>query len=947
MQLSGSRSTSKSEKKRHKESKVTESDHKKRNIPWKLRSKKSTSSTCSADVASSPDKQKALREQVDIQPMNTKGNDEEEGVGIRMRKKAVASFPNVLQTNRQEDKLDGSLNSKSLANAEKQAEISRLLELLCETSNCGIDGRINERPSGLTLLYLTPVSESGGSSGSAISSSSSNPNSRAVPNEKDCLTYCYPRLGSSHSLHSSDAVIAKLKGMFLTLSHVVNGITDQKPIKSFIQIKRKRTQSDRHEATAGSSGREGKEKVRFSDSHPPSGDVSQDEGQKDNTDAYHIAYVHEYSSILMVALSEYWNDNLIRASDLVSSVARMIRFRFDSLDAGFKNPHHHACITHFLNIMMSTLVNGEAVHHLSSMSLFSAQRLIMDDDELNLTISEVLTEYEAKDWLSHHIVVNSSSAIDSVTMFVGGSCGDFIVAGTALFQKGFLIQSHLSPGSLSDIITYLNFRGILRLSATASCKLVHWIEVHPNRGTKGEENEGNFTSDFPENEGSRFFLLVVCIKYTLLSVLLEVPFLSVDSKVMPNETIILQSIRFIVSRLQRCGLVDQINDHIALQSKCQVVRIQQLNEIASQGMGSHSSSAMGSFLMFQHSKGKLRNRIKSLSLRNLLPNASSTLSPSSSSQSQQQLMTHLSSSPTGHQQRRSLILSVPRSPDDLNSKSCSSPSLASGMLSPSKRRSSAGLRLSNITSNESTISSLSEIPIDSLIESEISVASQNTTTTTASVSDSQYSSCSLSFRYYFEQQRRRLPDNLVLFIDQDSKSGSYFAPVTLITDSRISGDRIPSSGKLSEHFVRQQVMPEFRSCCLHLRTFIQSHYPVVREYGMHFSLKPTTRRHSDAADKRDKSALLEEKRKISSGLPSAPKERKKSHQSEKEMTSFWAAVRKESHHREVYACFIVAISDKDNKRSSSSGNLAQLSSGGLNVSMESLSYALSLQNREI
>lgn len=116
---------------------------------------------------------------------------------------------------------------------------------------------------------------------------------------------------------------------------------------------------------------------------------------------------------------------------------------------------------------------------------------------------------------------------------------------------------------------------------------------------------------------------------------------------------------------------------------------------------------------------------------------------------------------------------------------------------------------------------------------------------------------------------------------------------------------------------------------------------------MHFSLKPTTRRHSDAADKRDKSALLEEKRKNSSGLPSAPKERKKSHQSEKEMTSFWAAVRKESHHREVYACFIVAISDKDNKRSSSSGNLAQLSSGGLNVSMESLSYALSLQNREI
>ena len=918
----------------------------------------------------------------------------EDVIGVRLRKKAVASFPYVLQERHQADNpLDRSSLSESAGDVKRRREVSSMLHLLRDSSSssadfCSTEMESNDRSSGLTLLYLTPVSESssGGSAAAAAaaatvaSSSSPTPKSGTTVNERDCLTYCYPSASSSSlSSSSSDAVIAKLKGMFLTLSHVVSGITDQKPIKSFITIKRMTAGVSDAAAAGGGSGAGGKEKGRrWSESNLSSDELSEEEERNDSRDAYNIAYVHEYNSILMIALSEYWNDHLIRASDLVSSVSRMIRFRFDSLDAAFKNPSHHACITHYLNIMMSILIHGNAVHHLSSLSLFSAQKLVMDDDELNLTISEILTEYEAKDWLARNIVVNSSSGIDSVTMFAGGSCGDFIIAGTALFQKGFLIQSHLSPSSLTDIVTYLHFRGILHLSAMASCKSVHWTEVHPNRGGRSEEGESSFTSDFPENEGSRFFLLIICVKQTLLTVLLEVPFLSIDSKVMPNETIILQSIRFIVSSLQKSGIMDQVDEHLEIQSKCHVVRMQRLNEIMSLGMGSlsSSSSAIGSMLLFQHSKGKLRNRIKSLSLRDLFHNASSSLSPSS--QSQQQLGTNLlSSSPTGNQQRRSLILSLPRSADDLNSKSCSSPSLVHApgatLTSPSKRRSSANVsspRISHMTSNESTASSLSEAPTASLIESEILI-SQNTTTTTmtttASVSDSQYSSYTPSFTSYFEEQRRRLPDNLILFIDQDSRGSVYFAPVTAVMHDSSHSDVQSSCGSsghtLSQHLMRQQVVPEFRSCCLHLRTFIQSHYPVVREYGMHFWIQrrtvPPALTSPEAGEKKKKMKQMhhqkEERRKSSSGVtsPVTPKVKGKTHhhpEKGKGVISFWAAVRKESSHREVYACFLVSTSDKNHNNSSSSpsGNLIQLSSSsGLNVSMESLSYALSLQHREI
>lgn len=342
-------------------------------------------------------------------------------------------------------------------------------------------------------------------------------------NDKDHAVFIYPKLSDSDDdcLQLSKRIL-KLKGMFVSLVQIIDDITGQLPTASKIYLYCKSNST----YTA--------ESLNF--------DTNIDQ-------LVNAAYVQEFNNTLVLCVAQ---DHLseLEVTALVSAVARLIRFMYNSLDAAFKNIDNHSNLNHIMEILNSQL--DQKYLNQNICFLFDSVQRLMIDEDLLLNIDEALYEYESLDWLSDECSIDNGLSSNVLNLLIIGSC---------LFHRGYLISSHLSPNYLSDIISFLKFRGLLTLTRDYSNRLTIWREVFPSI-SKPE----TLFSDFTVNEGTRYFLLVVGIERTLLATLLEMPFMAADPKVKPNSVIINQTIRFISSHLKKSGLVSELNHHIQAQA---------------------------------------------------------------------------------------------------------------------------------------------------------------------------------------------------------------------------------------------------------------------------------------------------------------------------------------------------------------------------------------------
>lgn len=579
------------------------------------------------------------------------------------------------------------------------------------------------------------------SNSTSTSTSTSTCTSKSTAVQRDCLTYVYPDSTSCtcprndreksdslpHVSHSClrDALIAKLKGMFITLCHVTSDITNQLPITCTISLEepsnissccskciRKKDGTKNEHKSNSCNVKMGKTSTRhfyggqFNSGHQVDANASEvydgcsdeycnsssccycNSSSKSNckgtasiTRKYSVAFIHEFTSILVLAVPEWIDCKIIPVTSLITSFSQMIRFSFASLDAAFKNRMNHKFINSYLDLVNTMFLsnitfskytsplkrNGITLNTSSTIMspvMGLVHKIPVNDDELYTEISDKLSEYETKDWTRYdcnyikkqekegtgdgrsndnssnnvkmmqmksdrksendeddeQVISNEGGKIfhQSIPVTVansipGGCPGDFLVVGSMLFQKGYLIHSHVPFYFQPDLINFVKLRGLLDLTSRHSCKLVVWQEVHPTGSNKhlihlppsasnntystflGQHKEhGNYSNrhisnsidssfchadtfdslnhdalDYSAHSG-RFFILTIGIKHTLFTVLLEVPFIfSTEPIISPNEAIILQSIRFVISSLQRSGLTDEINDHLLLQSLAQ------------------------------------------------------------------------------------------------------------------------------------------------------------------------------------------------------------------------------------------------------------------------------------------------------------------------------------------------------------------------------------------
>uniref|UniRef100_T1JT96 CCZ1/INTU second Longin domain-containing protein n=2 Tax=Tetranychus urticae TaxID=32264 RepID=T1JT96_TETUR len=351
---------------------------------------------------------------------------------------------------------------------------------------------------------------------------------------------------------------------------------------------------------------------------------------------------------------------------------------------------------------------------------------------------------------------------------INHSC-DLLIIGSALFYKGFLISSHLPGHYLSDVVSFIKYRGIISLTKQQPVKLVIWQEVYPL-----SEKKDTLANDFKENDGTRFFLLVVAVEQTLLCTLLEMPFLCSDLKTKPNELIINQTLRFVASTLNRSGLIQELNEHLRAQSYL--------------------------FTNTWSGGSPVCDRIKqSLSARELADLGGNS-------------KTEVSSCEEDHWSENSSLPSNPLT------KSLSSPSIS---VLQSQSQQQASTSINNTLSPPTHLFSpapaapLSSTSASSLDKNSSFLPNENTIDTN-SCSRSSIPSC---IDYY--SQDLHFPDYLLFYIDMDLNSRTFYGPV--ITESHK-----PLSPNLSK---------TLRDVAIYLSDKLNKHYPGLTEIGNHFEFK--------------------------------------------------------------------------------------------------------------
>ena len=423
--------------------------------------------------------------------------------------------------------------------------------------------------------------------------------------ENDYLVFAYP--------NRRENIISKLKGMFLTMTQVVNDVTTELPENAVVSV-----------------------------------ELSPDCDNPASVKAYQVSFIHEFNGILVVAMPCTIHNDIIPVDEVSNHVAHLITFLYESMASGFRNTVNHRQIQQVLTIMNTNITNDEALSQ-SIPSISIVPKLIIDDDELSLHMSEMLSEYEAMDWLFEDQNFNISDEINN-----------FLILGSCIYFKSLLISSHLSDFHLSDVNIYLASKGILELSNLESTKLVAWEEVFPSRQSQSA------SADFVENAGARFYMLTVVVQHTVFVALFEVPFVGFEVK-QPNSTIIMQTLKYVAVNLNYSGLMDEIDHQINAQKQY------------------FTNSALKA--LEGDSKLKLSEKLKTLSLREFFQSSTNLSSVSN-------VISSKRSTPS--------LLSVDNRP--MTSKSLSSPSLVTQGLHSSVANESTTSSISDFAFN-STLAS--------------------------------------------------------------------------------------------------------------------------------------------------------------------------------------------------------------------------------------------------
>ncbi|XP_055929546.1 protein inturned-like isoform X3 [Argiope bruennichi] len=299
---------------------------------------------------------------------------------------------------------------------------------------------------------------------------------------------------------SEDTPLFQLKGMFITLSHMISDIASPPLLSCSISI--------------------------------------QDE-------LVHVSFVKEETGTFVLAFPGKCC-TVSESQHFVTNLARLLKFQFSSLKAAFADENLKNQLDKFFTIFFK--------HYLSKYSrrkqMFESHLLDILPSvhwlplplDLKTEIEDILSELESSDFGS------SSEGFD-------GNQRIYNILGSCLFYKGYLLCNHLPKSDLLDIHLFLHYNRILFLTKKQTVsEIIIWNEVFPSR-----HQEHNFSDpDFIEVQG-RWFLLIVAMHHCVLSVILEAGGCALKADgYPPPEPFYVEEVQNTLIILHDCGITSAI-----------------------------------------------------------------------------------------------------------------------------------------------------------------------------------------------------------------------------------------------------------------------------------------------------------------------------------------------------------------------------------------------------
>ncbi|XP_060887858.1 protein inturned isoform X2 [Labrus mixtus] len=283
----------------------------------------------------------------------------------------------------------------------------------------------------------------------------------ASPQEEEEILYQYPVSEASNQLKG-------VRGIFLTLCDMLENVTGGQIISSSLLL--------------------GKQLV-------------------------HVGYCKESNNLLVIGLPAE-RVPLLYLQTVVADVVRTLKVMYGSLDSAFCQEDHAPRLDHFFCLFFQQLIQPSRLRDGSSAppadvsgTLFldglPAVRWLTLPPEIKMEVDTVLSDFESSDF-------------GEMSEDFFGLRRLYVILGSCLFYKSYLIANHLPKEDLLDVSLYCQHYCLLPLASEQRVgQLVIWREVFPQQRAHGSRAPG-----YSPPQG-RHFLLIVGLRHFMQCVLLE------------------------------------------------------------------------------------------------------------------------------------------------------------------------------------------------------------------------------------------------------------------------------------------------------------------------------------------------------------------------------------------------------------------------------------------
>ncbi|XP_029311249.1 protein inturned isoform X2 [Cottoperca gobio] len=230
----------------------------------------------------------------------------------------------------------------------------------------------------------------------------------------------------------------------------------------------------------------------------------------------HVGYWKESNNLVVIGLPAE-RVPLLYLQMVVGDVVRTLKVMYGSLDSAFCKADHAPRLDHFFCLFFQQLIQPSRLRDGSSAptpdvsgTLFldglPAVRWLTLPPEIKMEVDTVLSDFESSDF-------------GEMSEDFFGLRRLYVILGSCLFYKSYLIANHLPKEDLLDVCLYCQHYCLLPLASEQRVgQLVIWREVFPQQ--RASSSSSSTAPGYSQPQG-RHFLLIVGLRHFMQCVLLE------------------------------------------------------------------------------------------------------------------------------------------------------------------------------------------------------------------------------------------------------------------------------------------------------------------------------------------------------------------------------------------------------------------------------------------